>query len=276
MDIAQYEWTSCPESVRNQMQNVLYALQAAIRDDLIGVYLHGSLALGCFNPEQSDVDLLAVTQTRMSTETKRFVAELLLRSSTSPAPIEISFLLKKYLDVWQYPTLFDFHYSEDWRDRYIKELSSGKWRDWNKTVQEDPDLAAHITVVLKRGICLYGRPVDETFCSVPEEDYIASIVEDFRWGRKRIAQHPRNFILNACRVCMYLSEDQVCSKDEAATWALLALNEDFKGLVEQALEVYRGDREEEHFDVMLLDKFAGYVAKEIGDRLRGRLPYDHI
>ena len=27
---------------------------------LVGVYLHGSLAMGCFNPEASDVDLLVV------------------------------------------------------------------------------------------------------------------------------------------------------------------------------------------------------------------------
>ena len=29
--------------------------------DLTGVYLHGSLAMGCFNPQKSDIDLMVVT-----------------------------------------------------------------------------------------------------------------------------------------------------------------------------------------------------------------------
>ncbi len=33
------------------------------RENLTGVYLHGSLAMGCFDPRWSDLDLLLVTQT---------------------------------------------------------------------------------------------------------------------------------------------------------------------------------------------------------------------
>ena len=31
-----------------------------IGDDLAGIYLHGSLAMGCFNPDRSDIDLIVV------------------------------------------------------------------------------------------------------------------------------------------------------------------------------------------------------------------------
>ena len=29
-------------------------------ENLTGVYLHGSLAMGCFNPDKSDIDLIIV------------------------------------------------------------------------------------------------------------------------------------------------------------------------------------------------------------------------
>lgn len=30
-------------------------------ENLVGVYLHGSLAMGCFNPQRSDIDLIIDT-----------------------------------------------------------------------------------------------------------------------------------------------------------------------------------------------------------------------
>ena len=29
-------------------------------EELIGIYLHGSMAMGCFNPDKSDIDLIFV------------------------------------------------------------------------------------------------------------------------------------------------------------------------------------------------------------------------
>jgi len=29
-----------------------------LEDSLVGIYLHGSAAMGCFNPAKSDIDLL--------------------------------------------------------------------------------------------------------------------------------------------------------------------------------------------------------------------------
>ena len=40
-------------------------------DNLVGVYLHGSAAMGCFHPETGDLDLLTVVNDPLSDETKR-------------------------------------------------------------------------------------------------------------------------------------------------------------------------------------------------------------
>ena len=40
-------------------------------ENLIGIYLHGSMAFGCFNPLKSDIDLILVVKESVSKETKR-------------------------------------------------------------------------------------------------------------------------------------------------------------------------------------------------------------
>ena len=46
-----------------------------IKDDLIGIYIHGSLAMGGFNPNTSDIDILVVVDKAMTVEPKRKLAE---------------------------------------------------------------------------------------------------------------------------------------------------------------------------------------------------------
>ena len=268
--MAQYGWTDCPESVRAQVEEFLNTLRDSLLDNLVGIYLHGSLALGCFNPELSDIDVLVVTRQPMTLETKRQLAEFLLGHSANPAPIEISFLAEAFINPWQYPTPYDFHYSEDWREKVSAELSSGTWKKWNDEIQTDEDLAAHITVLLRNGIVLNGRPIEEVFPTVPEEDYVDSLAKDFEWGKDRIEQYPLNFILNAFRVCAFLEEGRICSKEEAGTWALSTMNNNFKGLAECALEAYRGNQEGESFAKAETERFAEYMTERIGALLQAR------
>jgi streptomycin 3"-adenylyltransferase len=205
----------------------------------------------------------------MTVETKRRIAELLLRCSASPAPIEISFVSRDHISPWRYPTPYDLHYGEEprWREKFEGGLSGGEWKKWNDEVHTDKDLAAHITVTRRYGIVLYGAAIDQVFPSVPEEDYTDSLVEDFHWGRERMLQYPTNFILNTCRVLAYLTEKQILSKDEAGEWALRAVPEELKQTVNQALEAYRGNSTGEHFAITALEEFADYIAEEISNLL---------
>ena len=42
-----------------------------LQDNLVGVYLHGSAVMGCFNPAKSDLDLIVVVKESMSETDKR-------------------------------------------------------------------------------------------------------------------------------------------------------------------------------------------------------------
>lgn len=236
----QYSWRDCPAAIRGPVERLLEELRGIHCQNLVGVYLHGSLAMGCFNPERSDIDLLVVTRERMAPEERRAAAEALLRHPASPGPLEISFVSQAQLRPWSHPAPFDLHYSPDWRARITEDLASGAWMRWGDEERRDPDLAAHVTVVRARGLALHGPPPDEAFLEVPRRDYLDSIVADMAWGSERIDDNPVYLVLNICRVYAYLRKGLVYSKDEGAAWGLRELPE-HGAVIAAALRTYRSE-----------------------------------
>jgi len=272
--MSQYSWVTCPPPVKAQVNTFCAHLQALLETNLSGIYLHGSLAMGCFNPDRSDIDLLVVTSQGMSIETKRRVVQLLLHSSMTPNPIEISFLVEQQLHPFRHPLPFDLHYGESHREQYHQALISGEWMRWNDETRSDIDLAAHLTVTLARGICLSSKPIKVVFPAVPAQYYAASIVDDFQWGKDRMVDNPVYFILNACRVYAYVLEGDIFSKDEGGSWGLLNLPGEYHSVITQALEIYRGNRKDEPFDSAALDLFAAYMDEQLKNLLetKGKRP----
>ena len=266
--MSQYGWADGPDNVRAQVNTFLETLREILEDNLAGIYLHGSLAMGCFNQERSDIDLLIVTRHGMTVETKRTIAELLLRSSMAPSLIEISFLVEQQIRLFQHPLPFDMHYSESLREKYQQALANGEWTRWNDETKKDIDLSAHLMVTRKRGICLYGKL--EVLPDVPAHYYSASIMSDYvdaRDARDAKAKMPVYFALNACRVYAYLSEGTIFPKDEGGVWALHSLPEELRGVVAQALEIYRGNRKDENFDEIALTGLEQLTKTENDGRL---------
>jgi len=252
-------WRDAPTATRAQVKALLRAFRQLLGPDLLAVYLHGSLAMGCFNPTRSDLDLLVVMESGMALETKRTIALMLLRLSAAPHPIEISFLRWQDFTPWRHPTPFVLHYSEQWRERVHAELASGAWRCWNEGEREDPDLAAHITITRERGIRLFGPPAVAVFPPVPPADYLASILYDFDASRDQIVADPIYGVLNLCRVYWYVLEGRISSKAEAGDWAMHALSPQFRALVRKALATYRGDSMAEQFAPEELTIFAAHM-----------------
>ncbi len=220
---------------------VVTALARVLGDNLLGVYLHGSLALGCFNPRRSDIDLLAVTHRPMSAADRHAVAAALLDLSGQPYPVEISILAREQLHPWRYPTPFDFHYSEDWRGQTAAALADGSWQRWTASERGDPDLAAHITVLHARGVVLLGPPIADVFPPVPRADFVHPLrldVLDPRFGLTSLAEHPVYSLLNACRTLAYLREGAILSKAEGGAWALAALPAEHRPVIADVLAAY--------------------------------------
>lgn len=236
-----------PDETRSQVDRLVEELRRLLAENLVGVYLHGSLAMGCFNARTSDIDLLAVTEQVIAAGTKASLIELLLSLSGSPHPIEMSFLQRRAIWPWQFPTPFDLHYSETWRVQHEETLARADALPAPDFVpsadaqQTDTDLAAHIGVTRERGVVLTGEPIEAVFPVVPERDLRASLLSDLRWARGRLDTDEglRYAVLNACRACAFLRERRIYSKSEGAQWALATLPREYHAAIEAALEAYR-------------------------------------
>lgn len=259
--MTQYGWDNCPYDTRHQVAVIRDGIIQLLGDNLIGIYLHGSLAFGCFNPQRSDIDLLAVTREVMRLKIKRQLATLLLDNSAPylppsvTRPVEISVLTWDQLHPWQYPTPYDFHYSEGWRAIIDQQFSSER--------RFDRDIAAHVVVTRYVGLPLQGAPVDEVFPTIPEQDYSDALLYDLEGLDAKIESSPNYYILNACRVLAFLQDREIFSKEAAALWALQELPPELHEIVEQALGCYRGEHDDQEYDLALLHEFAWFMAQQV-------------
>jgi len=264
--MSQYGWSDCPAEVQAQVNRLTENFKTRLAENLIGIYLHGSLATNCFNPLRSDIDLLVVTRFEMSLENKREITEFLLENSRCPSPVEISFLRREDLSAWKHPMPFDFHYSEDWRARFERDLADGSWKTWNDVQRYDDDLAAHITVTSERGLCLYGLPKADVFPNVPKEDFVDSILGDVQsasFGLDAVLQFPVYSVLNACRTFAYLQTERVMSKQEGGVWGMQNLPAQFCDVIKGALTEYREGENESALEKERLIEFAEFMRREI-------------
>ena len=127
-----------------------------LKENLVGIYLHGSLAMGCFNPQKSDIDLIIVVNKPLSDSLKKEYLDMVVEHNME-APkkgIEMSVVLRKECKPFIYPTPFELHFSAGYLDWY-KENPDDYIREMKGT---DKDLAAHFTIINKRGKCLFGSP----------------------------------------------------------------------------------------------------------------------
>lgn len=231
-----------------------------LQDNLVGIYLHGSLVMGCFNPQKSDIDLIIVVEQPLSDSVKIAYMDMVVAcNACGPAKgIEMSIVLKKVCKPFVYPTPFELHFSAghlEWfeadPDEYIKEMNG-----------TDKDLAAHFTIICKRGKCLYGAPIKEVFAEVPNSDYMDSIWYDVENAAEEITLYPMYLTLNLARVLAYKEDGLVLSKKEGGEWAIKAVPSKFHPLIQGAIREY-SENAEFIYDNALAKQYAEYVIKRI-------------
>ncbi len=204
-------------------------------ENLTGVYLHGSVAFGCFRWEKSDIDFLIVVKEDLPYGVKRRLMDLILRLSESAPPkgLEMSVVLETECRHVRHPVPFLLHYSDMHRERYRRnpeEYLAGM-------NGADPDLAAYFEVIRRKGVVLCGAPVGRVFGEVPYGAFLDSI-------RRNAAEGGRDAsgILNLCRYGAFAREGQVLSKHEGGFWGLKHLPGKWRDLIRCALDIDSGVR----------------------------------
>jgi predicted nucleotidyltransferase len=231
-------------------------------DDLVGAYLHGSAVLGGGGPH-SDVDVLAVARRRTTREEKQRLVDLLLNVSGNPSPIEFDLVVETEVRPWRHPAPFDFHYSELWR----KEFAAGNLEPWSSATNRD--LASAVTMVLAGNTTLFGPPPAQVFDPVPRTDYHDAILKDVPPSDWFVEKDTRNLVLTLVRVWAGVASEGVHSKESAAAWAVARLPAEHRPVLERAVTIYRGERDDFWDDVRpQIDAYATYVLSEIESAIR--------
>ena len=263
---ADIDLTSCMENnMGNEMEILLDEFtehsKEILCDSLVGVYLHGSSVMGCFNPEKSDLDIIVVVSRPVSDDAKReFMKMVVDISARGPKKgIEMSIVLRGVCMPFVYPTPYELHFSIGHLENYLRDPKA-YIRDMNGV---DRDLAAHFTVIRARGRSLFGAPIEEIFAEVPKEDYMDSIRNDVCDAAEEIEEYPLYLTLNLARVLGYSEDGLVLSKKEGAEWALGHIPEEYHPLVREALREYEGSGEGA-YDIPLAKRYARYMLERIG------------
>jgi predicted nucleotidyltransferase len=243
--------------IQDQLNALVLHLQEILKTNLIGIYLHGSLAMGCFNPQRSDIDLLVLTHWNLTPHIRSFVAQALLTLSGFLAPVELSVLKRADLHPWRHPCPYDFHFSESWRGDLERYLTDSAYH-WATPKSGDSDLAGHITVLRSRGKVLCGPPIEKVFPEIPRADFLASILGGVlspEFGVTSEKAPPVYMVLNVCRTLAYLKTGQVLSKAEGGEWARENIPSQHRAIVEVALAAYREAGDDKALEIVDLRPF---------------------
>lgn len=218
------------------MDAVIRDYQSILGGKLTGVYVHGSIAFGCFRWETSDIDFLAVVDAPLTHEEKVALIQVLL-DRTPDAPekgFEMSVVLSDVCKNFVYPTPYELHFSNAHLYHYAQdadgycEILTGK----------DPDLAAHFAVTRAVGVAWYGLPIDEVFSPVPRDALLASVMNDVEDSRDMLMSNPPYFILNLCRTIACKEENLMLSKAGGGEWGVRNLPGEHHPVIRSALNAY--------------------------------------
>ena len=268
-----------PTRIPSALHPVLTAhagiLSGTLGDALVGVYVHGSAAIGGFDFARSDVDYIAVVDAPLDDRQRRLLGERFLAVFGENCPgngVEMHVVESAYTGAgFVHPTPAAFHFGTREQIERFSEPGSRPVLD--------PDLAAHFTVVRHRGVRILGQPSGRVFAGVPEACFLDSIRLDCEECHESILKRtppdrecrvPPYAVLNLCRTCACLETGRILSKREGGRWALDGLPDRHRPVVRAALEESGCPDPERYVPGTALRAFSTYAIARIDRGVRGR------
>jgi streptomycin 3"-adenylyltransferase len=215
---------------------------------LVGVYVHGSAALGGFRPERSDVDVLVVIAYAVPADRQAALGEALLAASY-PCPgigLELSVITAATAaDVGD--CRFEVHVASP--DEVV--VGAGH--------AGDADLILYAEVCRRSGLAASGPPAWSVFGAVPRSRLVTAMLVELEWGVSSASFEYA--VLNACRALRFAADGSLHSKVAGGEWYLAAHPD--ASVVRAALACQRGGATDEpsHDDVVA---FVAAARRQIG------------
>lgn len=251
-------------SYQGILDGIVSKSKEIIEEKLVGIYLHGSMAMGCFHSDKSDIDVIMVIEEDISDTQKIMLMRQIvyLNQQAPPKGLEISIVKREYCNPFIYPTPFELHFSP----MHLPWFKENPQDYVEKMKGEDIDLAAHFTIIRNYGVVLWGEKIENIFAPVPKQNYLESICADIENATEDILEQPIYITLNLCRVLAFVKEGLYLSKEQGGKWGIEHLPLEYHSIIVEALECYTSNKE------MLIEKmnvvsFAEKVIKLIKSKL---------
>ena len=238
-----------PAQLSALLQDLTEALRVLLGQNLVGIYLYGSLTQHAFNPERSDVDCIVVTHRELTdTQFSQLDGWFNRVSLENPwgARLQISFLIRDQILATSVRgnCLYQF-------GRLSRVGSDGNPIIWMN--------------VLESGVVLLGPPAD-SFVHRSSETLLAALTREVRYLREEIVEKPDSewrdvpkyrvyAVLTLCRILYSHAHGTVVSKPKAAEWALSALPDRWHAAIAAALAADAGGG----VDGLDLDSIARFI-----------------
>ncbi|PYN05142.1 MAG: hypothetical protein DME07_00985 [Candidatus Rokuibacteriota bacterium] len=227
-----FEATPYPE-----INAVLHELHAGARAilgrQLVGFYLEGSLALGGFAPDRSDIDFVMVTDGECSVETfnelKTMHERIANGASKWARELEGSYISRRALRHDRQPAAHPN--LERYSSLVMVRPETGYW-------------IIHRHILREHGIALAGPPPRTLIDPVEPDDLRAAVLGILReWWRPMLVDGPllrhggyrRYAVLTMSRMLYTMRHGAITTKPIAATWAEETLDQRWVSLVRVAL-----------------------------------------
>jgi hypothetical protein len=202
-----------PPGVAEYLSEVTLRVEAHLEQRLAGAWLIGSGALGDFDRMRSDVDVQAVSTTRLArAELERLAAALSHRALTCPARgLEFVLYAREDLEDPHGPA-FQLNLNTGPRMRHHAGYDpDAEPRFW---------FTLDVAIARERARPLAGRPPTELLPTPPRPLVLTALQEALAWYR---AHDGAQAVLAACRAWAWVTQERWLSKRDAAAWAAAQL-----------------------------------------------------
>lgn len=224
-----------PPQVSALLQVLSNTLPSLLGNNLVGLYLYGSLTQGAFNQDRSDVDCIAVTLRELPEHQFVELAAWLTRFAAENswvARLQISFMIRDeiLINTPKGNCLYQF-------GKLSRVGSDGNPIIWMN--------------VMESGVVLYGPPPETFVPTITSEILYAALIREVGYLREEIFQATtgewrdvlryRSYaVLTLCRILYSYAYGTIVSKPLAAKWALRILPAEWHAIITNALEADSG------------------------------------
>jgi Aminoglycoside adenylyltransferase, C-terminal domain len=219
------------------LQDLTAQLPIILGQNLVGIYLYGSVTHSAFNPKRSDLDCIVLTRRNLSDAQFRKLGAWLAHTAKSnpwTMRLQMLFLVKDELLVMNSSACL---YQFGVLTRSGSDGNPISWLDF-----------------LRSGKVLFGPRPESFLPEITPDLFFQALKRELGYLREEISEKPKSkwrdvpiyrayAVLTVCRILYSFSKGGIASKPTAAKWAIKNLPEQWGQIIRQALEFNENSRE---------------------------------